>query len=54
VERPRYRIMLLATVIVATWWLVSGTIVVMAFSAACVEACAYSWQLPAAAGASRN
>jgi hypothetical protein len=53
-ERPRHRTMLLATVIMGIWCLVSGTIVVMAFSAGCIEACAHSWLLPAVAGASRN
>jgi hypothetical protein len=54
VERPRHRTMLLATVIMAIWCLVSGTIVLMAFSAVCSEGCAHSWLLPAVAGAFGN
>jgi hypothetical protein len=46
VERARYRSMLLATVIIAFWCLISGTIVVMGFNAACIEACSLSWPFP--------
>ena len=43
VERPRYRSMLLATVIMAFWCLISGTNLVMGFNAACIETCSLSW-----------
>jgi hypothetical protein len=46
VERARYRSMLLATVIIAFWCLISGTIVVMGFNTACIEACSLSWPFP--------
>ena len=42
VERPRYRTVLLATVIMTFWCLISGTIVVMAFNASCIETCSLS------------
>jgi hypothetical protein len=41
VERARYRSMLLATVIIAFWCLISGTIVVMGFNT-----CSLSWPFP--------
>jgi hypothetical protein len=40
------RSMLLATVIIAFWCLISGTIVVMGFNSACIEACSLSWPFP--------
>jgi len=42
VERPRYRTVLLATVIMTFWCLISGTIVVMGFNASCIETCSLS------------
>jgi hypothetical protein len=42
VERPRYRTVLLATVIMTFWCLISGTIVVMGLNASCIETCPLS------------
>jgi hypothetical protein len=43
VERPRLRILILATIIIGFWNLMSGTVLVMALSSSCIEPCAFSW-----------
>jgi hypothetical protein len=48
VERPHLRILILATLIISFWNLMSGTVVVMALSASCIGPCALSWPLGSA------
>jgi hypothetical protein len=48
VERPRLRILILATLIISFWNLMSGTVVVMALSASCIGPCAISWPFESA------